>query len=473
MVEFERYGFKDLVPAPTDLRVSYEEDQSQSAEDEEKKKRTDIVTIGFYENRLKDLFVIRIPKTRAILHYCPLPNDEGMLSIFHTPWILRDAQSPYGVPMWKIIKQKKGLYDKMMNMTMDQLVLSIMKMFFYTGTNNLIGDGKIKIEPGKGVQIVNGKVDFMEVPGPGKDAYEGLQMLRGGMDDDSGVTPTLSGELSDKNTLGEIMHAKEGALKRLKIPVENIADAIEQDAYLTLSWSGQILSTPEIKEFADPFEIQMYEMENGVKRQEVNPLGGLDEMGAPMGPYQTSFLPEIGLPLEKKDGKLMESKSDQFFTIGTDIKPDQLKWKGIFKVIPKSIVASSVELDKQRKMELFNIMVPLLGQPPELFAKPIKQLLKVNEEQAQDWLPDMWVEYLKQDAMSLFIKPPMQMMGQQPGMPGMGQQPGVSSNQTSMQGGAGTTPGASAPSVVPQRQISTPQVPGMNSAPRQELTRMQ
>jgi hypothetical protein len=298
-------------------------------------------------------------------------------------------------------------------------------------------------------------------------------MLRGGMDDDSGVTPTLSGELSDKNTLGEIMHAKEGALKRLKIPVENIADAIEQDAYLTLSWSGQILSTPEIKEFADPFEIQMYEMENGVKRQEVNPLGGLDEMGAPMGPYQTSFLPEIGLPLEKKDGKLMESKSDQFFTIGTDIKPDQLKWKGIFKVIPKSIVASSVELDKQRKMELFNIMVPLLGQPPELFAKPIKQLLKVNEEQAQDWLPDMWVEYLKQDAMSLFIKPPMQMMGQQPGMPGMGQQPGVSSNQTSMQGGAGTTPGASAPSVVPQRQISTPQVPGMNSAPRQELTRMQ
>jgi len=27
----------------------------------------------------------------------------------------------------------------------------------------------------------------------------------------------------------------------LKIPVENIADAIEQDAYLTLSWSGQVL----------------------------------------------------------------------------------------------------------------------------------------------------------------------------------------------------------------------------------------
>ena len=471
-IEFGRYGFEKLVPAPKDLRQNYEEDQSKSAEDDELKKRKDIVTIGFYENRAKDLFVIRIPKLGAILHYCPLPNDDGMLSLFDTPWVLRDASSPYGISLWEIIKQKKGLYDKMMNMTMDQLVLSIMKMFFYTGTNNLIGDGKMKIEPGKGVQIVNGKVDFLEIPGPGKDSYEGLKMLRGGMDDDSGVTPTLSGELSNKNTLGEILHAKEGALKRLKIPVENIADAIEQDAYLTLSWSGQVLSTPEIHEFANEQEIKMYEMENGVRMQSAMPIGGLDpETGAAIGPYQTSFLPEISLALEKQGDKLIESRSERFFALGQDIKLDQIKWKGIFKVIPKSILASSTELEKQRKMELFNIMVPLLGQPPELFAKPIKQLLKVNEENPQDWLPDSYIQYLEQKAQSLFIKQPMMAPGQPGAIPGMGQQPGVSSNQTSMQGGAGTTPGVRAPTVVPQRQINTPQVPGINSAPRQELTR--
>ena len=469
LVEFKRFDFEKLVPAPRDLRMNYEEDQSQSAKEDELKKRQDIVTVGFYENRLKDLYVIRIPKLKVVLHYCPLPNDDGMLSIFQTPWVLRSASSPYGISLWEIIKQKKSLYDKMMNMTMDQLVLSIMKMFFYTGTNNLIGDGKIKIEPGKGVQIVNGKVDFLEVPGPGKDAYEGLKMLRGGMDDDSGVTPTLSGELSDKNTLGEVLHAKEGALKRLKIPVENIADAIEQDAYLTLSWSGQVLSTVEIKKFADTTEIEMYELENGVKRQETEALGGVDsETGESKGPYSTTFLPEISLALEKQGDKLVESRTERFFAIGSDIKPGQLRWKGIFKVIPKSILASSTELEKQRKMELFNIMVPLLGMDPQLFAKPVKQLLKVNEEKAQDWLPDSWMQYLDADAKSLFIKAPM---GKPNGMAGMGQQPGVSSNQTSIQGGAGTTPGMRAPTVVPQSQMSNPEIPGINAAPRQEMTR--
>jgi hypothetical protein len=42
---------------------------------------------------------------------------------------------------------------------MDQLVLSIYKMFFYTGTNTMTGDGQIEIVPGKGVQNLGGKVD--------------------------------------------------------------------------------------------------------------------------------------------------------------------------------------------------------------------------------------------------------------------------------------------------------------------------
>lgn len=467
MVEFGKYPeFKKLVPFPRDLRMSYEED-GQVGVDDEKKERTDIITIGFYENRLKDLYAIRIPKLEATIHFCPLPNDDGMLSLWHTPWILRSADHPYGISLWEIIKQKKGLYDKMQNMTMDQLVLSIMKMFFYTGTNNLVGDGKIKIVPGKGVQIINGKIDWMDVPGPDQNAWVGLSNLKKGMDDDSGITPTLQGETKGQ-TLGQDMISKEASLKRLKTPVDNIADAIEQDAYITLSWMAQIYSTPEIKAFETLDEIKAYELESGQPSNTIM-ASSMDEQGAPQGPFGATFYPQLNLKLEKQGDKLVESTKDQFFQVNKDIPAGDLKWRGILKVIPKSIVGSSSELEKQRKMEVFNIMAPLLPQPPQLFAKPVKQLLTINEENPQDWLPESWLKFLEQDQQNLFLPAAAPAAPEEGAGDGMGQ--GVPSNQTSMQGAEGTTPGASAPTVVPTSQIPTPTLPGVNAAPRTELTR--
>ena len=467
LVEFGKYSeFKKLIPFPRDLRQSYSDDGSVSGENDDKQERKDIITIGFYENRLKDLYVIRIPKIKAVIHYCPLPNDDGMLSLWHTPWILRSTDNPYGISLWEIIKQKKGLYDKMQNMTMDQLVLSIMKMFFYTGTNNLVGDGKIKISPGKGHQIINGKIDWMDVPGPGNESWEGLNYLRKGMDDDSGITPTLQGE-SKGQTLGQDMISKEASLKRLKTPVDNIANAIEQDAYITLSWMVQVYSTPEIKSFATEDEIRKYQDETGLDPN-TTMANGMDPMtGQAQGPFAATFYPELNLQIKKEGDKLIEDVIERFFQVGKDIPFEDLKWRGIFKVIPKSILSSSTELEKQRKMEVFNIMAPLLAQPPELYAKPIKQLLKINEENVVDWLPDAWIQFLNQ-SQSLFVA------GQNPmqGAAGPGGKT-VPSNQTSMQGAAGTTPAQGAPTVVPQQQMSSPVSPGATAAPRNELTRQQ
>lgn len=476
MVEFGSYpNFKKWITGPRDLRVDYSEDKSDSGEEDGKKDRQDLITIGFYENRLRDLMVIRIPRLKAVIHYCALPNDDGLLSVWDAPWVLRSNNSPYGISLWEIIKQKKTLYDKMMNMTMDQLVLSIMKMFFYTGTNNLIGDGKIKIEPGKGVQIINGKVDWMDVPGPGNDAFDGMQFLKNGMDDDSGVTPTLQGQVTGQ-TLGETQIAKEAALKRMKIPVDNIAYAIEQDAYLSLSWMAQIYSTPEVQEFADLKDIAAYQAENSMKPANITPMGGFDEAGAAVGPFQATSYRELNLPLKQEGGKLVESQEERFFAIGDDkedIPVDQLFWRGVFKVEPKSIVAQSQALDRQSIKEVLNIIAPLLAIPggEQIYAKPVKEFLISQEMDPIAWLPETWLQFLQQDEQSLFVQVPMM---QQPGMPpagpGMGQVP---TNQTSMQGAQGTTPNQGAPTVVPQAQVATPKAPGVNKAPRQELTRAQ
>lgn len=433
--EYEKYPNWSKIDK--DSRVLPEE----GLREDENMLRKDIVTLGFYENRLKDLFVIYSPTKKIVIHSCPLPNDDGMLSLFHTLWILRSAESPYGISLWDIIRQDKELYDKFMNMTMDQLVLSISKMFFYTGTSNVLGDGKIKIKPGVGKQIVNGKIDWLEVPGPGTEAWEGLKFLKRKMDDNSGITPTLEGEVTGK-TLGEILHAKEAALKRMKMPLDNVLDAMEQDAYITISWMSQKYTTPEIKNFTDIMELKKYEEENQTNHSqlfEVPPANEEDK-----STYQATYYPNLALHLEDSDGKLIKSDKSSFFQIGKDIEPGLIKWRGIFKIIPGSMIAVSEELEQQKKAQLANQLAPLLVQPPELYLKIATEMVKSAGEDPEDWLPDSWLQPA-QEQQPLIIPSQDPMMQQA----GPNAQPGGST----MQNQAGVTPNKGGQQIVPQNQL--------------------
>ena len=440
-IEFGHYdAWKYVKP---DSKVSQDAEQKPATTENQSNisERADIVTIGFYENRAKDLFVIWVPKDKIILKKCPLPNDDGMLSPWQAPWVLRSADSPYGISVWKIIKQDKELYDKMDNMTSDQLVLSIMKFGFHTGTSGVLGDGVINIVPGQSKQITNGKFDWMEIPGPGDEAWKGLDFRKRQMDDSSGITPTIQGEIEGK-TLGETQLAREASLKRLKVPLDNIAWAIEQDAYLTLSWMKQIYSTPEVKEFTSEAEMIKYEEEVGVNRNEL--FANTDpETGEQTG-LTATYLPELSLHLEDREGQLFESDESKFFQVGKDIPPDQLNWKGIFKVIPRSILGTSETIMKQTKTEMANMLIPLFAQPPELVMKAAMQILKVNEEDPEDWLPDVWLN----------PPPPMQ-MGMAPGGPTSPEEPLFVPGGETMQAQSGNTP-QEAQTVVPKGQISGP-----------------
>lgn len=433
----------------------YVKQNSQCKEDKEsdhKETRGNIVTVGFYENRNKDLYVIYIPNQDLILHYCPLPNDDGKLSLWMANWIVGDPECIYkGVSLWDVISQKKSTYDRFMNMTVDQLTLSIYKMFFYSGTNNLMGDGTIKIAPGVGKQNLGGKVDWMEVPGPGQDAFDGLKMIAGGIDDDSGITPTMQGDITGK-TLGEILHAKESALKRLNVPLSNIMYALETEAYISLSWMAQIYSTPEVVEFSDIENLARYEKETGFNKFEMmtNPE---------TGNISATFYPQVPLKLKKDEtGNLIETKESRFFQVGNDIPVTDIKWEGVINIIPKSLMSPSEELEKQSKLELFNLLAPLLTGPAELFAKPVKQILKIYDEAPEDWLPGPWIAFLETGQMPA---PAVPMFVPQEGTT----QPGQSDNSvresagTMQEGQKLTNPELQ--TVVPQGQISTPSTSSM------------
>lgn len=470
-VEFGDYANFDSVPRNALMSRDGESGKSNKAgTTEDYKQRQDIVTVGFFESRHKDLYGIYIPAKKIVLYHSPMPNDDGYLSITHTLWLLRSSKLPYGVSLWEVIRSNKHLYDKMKNMTMDQLVLSIMKFGFYSGTSTNLGDGKMDIIPGQARQLTSStgkpEVDWMEIPGPGKEAWSGLEVVEGMMDSDSGISPTLEGEVTGK-TLGEILHAKEAALKRMKTPLDNVAWLINQDAYLTLSWMSQIYAIPTVMEFADEAEMIAFEKENEITREElfgteVDDGEGGKKLG---GPFTAHYLPQLSLHLEDRDGKMVQSKKSKFFQVGTGddkIKPKDLKWRGIFKVIPRSIVDSSQELVKAGKMELFNMLVPLLQFPPEIAARPAEQVCKINEEDPKDWLPDSFIQFLSGEPAPAPAGPgaggpvPPQNATNADGSPAT-PIPGQKPAGGTLQAAAGTGAPAGAATVVPSGQVSGPE----------------
>ena len=478
MVEFGQYPNSKYVKQDSQLvRATEQKKKNRTKDSVDQKVRKDIVTVGFFESRHKDMYAIRIPKDDIVLYISPLPNDDGYLSITHGMWLLRHSNLPYGVSLWEIIKANKQLYDKMKNMTMDQLVLSIMKFGFFSGTNTAVGDGMIEIIPGQARQLTSStgkpEINWMEIPGPGAEAWKGLEAISDMMDDDSGITPTLEGDITGK-TLGEIRLAEQRALKRLKTPLENIASLIDDDAYLTLSWMGQVYSTPMVVDFTDEDELLAFEKENGIDHMQGKLFGTPQDDGTIAGPYRAHYLPQLALHLEDHDGKLIKSKDSKFFDVGKDIQPNQLKGLGqrknmMFKVIPRSLVDTNEDIAKAVKTEMFGQLVPLLSMPPEIASKPAQQLIKMNEEDPKDWLPDSFIQYLAQGPAQTpgapgQPTPPGTPTAGAPGAPGLPGQPGapgpgaLTSPNSTPAGPGGAQGGGGASSVIPAPTVGTPQL---------------
>src|SRR3990167_9035106 len=177
-LQFEKYANHKYVSSG---QKENDEDEQEEL-NEETKQRDDMVTLGFYESKNKDLYAMYSPKDKVVLYHSPLPNDDKMLSLWWTYWNERDPRTPYGIGLYEILKGDKVMYDRLDNMTMDQLVLSVYQMFFYSGTNSFISDGIISVSPGKGYQKLPGtsiesfKFDF------DPKTFEGIDRRRERMD---------------------------------------------------------------------------------------------------------------------------------------------------------------------------------------------------------------------------------------------------------------------------------------------------
>lgn len=387
----------------------------------ETQSRDDIITLGFYENRLRDLYAIRDLRSKILLYYGPLPNDDGKLTISDGVWNMRDPNTRYGIGLYEILKNDKVMYDRWDNMTTDQLVMAVYKMLFYSGPQSH-GDNTIRVTPGIAKQKSPGTtVESVDVKFEAR-AFEWLDRRRQIMDNNTGITPTLQGEVQGK-TLGEILHAKDSALKRLNIPIANICSVLENDAELTLSWANQMYSLPEIMEFESIEDLQEFMDENDSKPDQT-------EVDEKTGKITADFPRRLEMHLdEDREGNLIESPESRIFTVGQEVEKKSIKWKGKVIISAKSIFASSPELDRQRKLELFNIVTPVVqmmagalaqGQfsVALAMAKPVTQILEVQDEDPKQWLPDEVNQMIENPALAKEAENAMKMKAMQDSMGG-------------------------------------------------------
>lgn len=401
-----------------------------------------LVEVYFYENLRKDMFWMIANGVPVIMEPLPISDSTGnkKLSLWQTFWTLRHAESPYGVGIYEAIRFDQAMKDRWRNMTIDQLTLSIYKMFFYQGTGQLTETGNITIQPGVGKQVLDPKnINWLQTPGPGQDAYLGLEMLDKDIDEASGITDALQGNITGK-TAFELAQAKESALKRLKDPLDNILEALNIEGYITVSLIQLLYSIPETYEISDTQLIDDY-----LKEIQSDPdLFERDEAGK----FIAKVYPEFPLNLEKDEQEnLIETNDTRFFRL----KPKMLAWEGIINIKSESLLTPSEQIERALETEMFNGLVPMLSNPmgPQIFSKMAKEMVKSYNKDPRDILPDSW---LQQDQAPATGVPGQQ--GQP--VPGEnGQQPLIVPANGAPPGAPGQAPQAPQASPVPAQAIST------------------
>ena len=387
---FDKMSFEAMLD---DLNVDYKVGDFKfstftETRDEQKKRFTssDLIDVYFYENRQKDVFLLE--SDEKVFFESPITIDCKETSLVDTYWNLRNTDSPYGIGLNEIMRGNKILLDRVKNMTIDQVVLAIYKMVFAANTEQLDDEGgeTISIEPGKVKKIINpSNIKIFEIPSPDKEAFVMIEMLEKDIEDDTGITKTLEGEISGK-TAFEVAQAQQGALKRLGTPLRNIKSALEWDAKLTVNLMRMIYSVPKVYTILESQLITEYTaaVNNDKDRYFVDEKGQFNALK-----YR-----EFQLNLEaNSEGEFKPTKDKNFLMV----KPHYLDWEGEIVIRIESMIEMSKPLERQQKLEMSNLLLPIIYQgianpmAIPVLIKPAKQILEIYDEDVADWLPEEWL----------------------------------------------------------------------------------
>lgn len=357
-------------------------DATTNASKAQKKGMTEIY---FYENQYDDNFIVEINGIMVVWE--PLPQDHKRLSLVLIPgWNLRGADTIYGIGIIEEMELDDLLIDRILNMTLRQLLLSIAPPGFYSGTEDLENEN-MRLEAGLLQRTMNpSDINFLKIPSPGQEPMNMIQWLETKQEQKTGITKTLEGDIANIRASEKVFAlrlSREAGLKRLNLPLKSIQYALEWEGRNRADLIRQVYSVFEVEHLASDEEIFNYLEEVGQ-----DPAFYFIETEGGQEKFFRNKFKETRLSVEQDEqGNFMESENEQFFKI----RPEMLSWEGDIWVDVSQILVLSEELEKLDVIRMSEIIIPLLEQPPEKVGKSVKQILAAFNKDPQKWLPDAWL----------------------------------------------------------------------------------
>jgi len=344
--------------------------------------------VFFYENQYADQFIIEMNGTMVVFE--PLPQNNKRLSCVYFPWHLRGDDTVYGIGVVEEMENNEEMIDRILNMELRQLLLTISPPGFYSGTEDF-EDENIKITPGVLRRTMNPKdINFLQIPAGNQHGGEKIAWLQGQQDANTGITPAIEGAapLSSSTTAFQIGVEREAGLKRLRLPLKAIQYGLDWEFQNRIALIQQTYSDFQVEHLATEESINAYLDEVGQDPD----FYFIENEGQPGNEtfYAKKYRGQM-LNLEQgEDGTFIESDSKEFF----HIKPEYLAFTGWMSVDISSLLVTSEELEKADTLRMTNLLIPLLQLPKEIAAKPVKQVLLSSNKDPKKWLPQEWLDFL-------------------------------------------------------------------------------
>lgn len=215
---------------------------SEEAKNENPEKPRTSVTIGYYENVLANRYVVKCGK--LIIYDGELPNDDSFGSVVVVHCFLRNANDPYGVGLYELMRGNTAMYTYINSLNAQQVEAEIYPLLFGSQVQNgttVYKRGPNVINPknpGTSIDVVNTKGNIQ-----GGIAYANQQ--KQDIEDNTGVNNILAGDNGD-NTLGSTVILKEAATNRLTPARNSMVDGLGMDALISNSWIRQTYSMDKV-----------------------------------------------------------------------------------------------------------------------------------------------------------------------------------------------------------------------------------
>jgi len=361
------------------------------------------VKCRYYEDINLDLYYVVANDDFPLLKQ-RLPWNHKGLSVRMATWMPRGRKNPYGLGPIEMMGPDQKLLEDLVNMTMNQMLFSIYKSMIHQGSLTMDGqEGEdIRLAPNKIYKSTDPKaIAFIDVPGPGRESWQAIETQRARTDEASGFNKPLGGELS-KTTAFEIDVAKDAALARLATPIASVVQLLRWDAEVIFELQKQFYTLPRITELTDPDLIAsaIAELEKVNQAIVMDPkapkakfdiwFDETDEENPRVfqGDYRTTQVSLQDMP----SGESVAGLGKQEAVLTADV----YDWRGKIHVVADSLLSITPSLERTKKLEGYNILIPMFVKPPELMAKPARSLAKLYGLNVEDLFPEHWLQFLKQ-----------------------------------------------------------------------------